>query len=107
MKWKRIKMGMWLNSADGINCHGCGKEVHTRKCYGKKGYISVEFNLAQRKMDGGRSTDDCTPLYVIEFCGIKCLKKAKWGKIYKDILRVEKNLMHYDYEAKKEKTGIE
>lgn len=100
-------MGMWLNSSDGIFCSGCGKEVHESRCFGKKGYIRVEFNLAERKMNGGKSEDTCTPNYIVEFCGIECLKKADWKKIYNEIIRVEKTHMDYDYKRKKEKLGVE
>ena len=100
-------MSSCLNSANGIMCHGCGKEVHESKVMKSKGYITVNFTLKERHMDSGESSDTCTPSYNLTVCGIECLKKVNWDKVFAEIKRHEKELMEYDYEAQNEKTGIE
>ena len=97
-------MSSCLNSSNGIKCHGCGKEVHEAKVLKHKGYITVNFALKERHMDSGKSEDICTPLYNLTVCGIDCLKKVDWKKVYAEIMRSEREDMKFDW---KEPTGIE
>jgi len=92
-------MGYWLNSSDGIRCATCGREVHTSKCYGKKGFIRVELNLAERAVNDYYERTDI-PSCTIEFCSLPCLQKADWKKLYADFIEFEDTRMVHGYYAK-------
>lgn len=100
-------MGYWLNSSKGIFCATCGEEVHTSKCFGKKGYIRVELNAAERPMSGD-SDYGITPSATVEFCSIPCLKNANWDKIYADFIASENDISGGYYKINgSAKSGLE
>jgi hypothetical protein len=92
-------MSYWLNSSNGINCATCGREVHTSKCFGKKGFIRVDLNCAERAINDYYDRTDI-PSCTVEFCSLPCLKNADWDKIYADFIKFEDETMVKDYYAK-------
>lgn len=89
-------MGYWLDSAEGIFCASCGKEVHDTKCMKGKGYIRVEF-LPKRDKQGYSS---CA---TVEFCNFECLKKADWDKLRELLIKSEES---YRTDFNKDDMGI-
>ena len=92
-------MGYWLNSSNGIRCATCGREVHESKCYAKKGFITVDLNLAERGINDYYIRTD-VPSCTIEFCSLPCLQNADWKKLYGDFIEFEDTHMVKGYYAK-------